>query len=47
LGTGSSLTARLYSNACEGAQHTITLTATDSSGHVRTAIVRVFIWTLC
>jgi hypothetical protein len=47
LGTGTNLTARLYSNVCEGAQHTITLTATDSSGHVRTAVVRVFIWTLC
>lgn len=47
LGTGTNRTARLYSNVCEGAQHTITLTATDFSGHVRTAVVRVFIWTLC
>lgn len=47
LGSGTSLTARLYSNVCEGVQHTITLTVTDSSGHVRSAVVRVFIWTLC
>jgi hypothetical protein len=47
LGTGTSLTARLYSGTCTGVTHTITLTATDSSGNARTAVVRIYIWTLC
>jgi hypothetical protein len=47
LGTGTSLTARLYSSNCTGVTHTITLTATDSAGNARTAVVRIFIWTLC
>lgn len=47
LGTGTSLNARLYSSTCTGVTHTITLTATDSAGNARTAVVRIFIWTLC
>lgn len=47
LGTGTSLPVRLYSNVCEGVTHTITLTATDSAGNVRSAVVRIRIWTLC
>lgn len=47
LGTGQSLSVRLYSNNCEGVTHTITLSATDSSGNVRMAVVRIRIWTLC
>jgi len=33
LGTGRSLTVRLYSNVCTGVTHTITLQATDSDGN--------------
>ena len=47
LGSGTSLTARLYSTDCTGVTHTITLTATDSGGNVRTAVVRIYIWTIC
>ena len=47
LGSGSSLTTRLYSDACTGKQHEITLTATDSAGNVRTVLRRITIWTLC
>ena len=47
LGTGASLTARLYSSQCTGVTHTVTLTATDSGGIVRTAVVQIRIWTLC
>ena len=47
LGTGASLTTRLYSSTCTGVTHTVTLTATDSGGNVRTAVVRIRIWTLC
>lgn len=47
LGTGTSLTVRLYSSSCEGTTHTITLTVTDSGGNVRTATVQIRIWTLC
>ncbi|MBW6457326.1 MAG: hypothetical protein K0A98_15700 [Trueperaceae bacterium] len=48
LGTGTGVDVRLYSNdVCEGVTHTITLTATDSAGNVRSAVVRIRIWTLC
>ena len=47
LGTGTSLTARIYSNVCEGVTHNVTLRATDSFGNVRTALVRVSIGTIC
>lgn len=47
LGTGTNVTARLYSSECTGVTHTITLTARDSAGNVRTAVVRVRIWTIC
>jgi len=47
LGTGNSVSVRLYSNVCEGVVHTITLTATDSSGNVRSITRRIRIWTLC
>lgn len=46
LGHGTSLTARLYSNQCEGTLHAITLEATDGE-YTRSAIVRIWIWTLC
>ena len=47
LGTGVSVTARLYSDQCTGTAHTITLTATDSEGESRDATRRIVIWTLC
>ena len=47
LGTGSSIRALLYSNECTGVWHTITLTATDSTGHTAVASVRIFIESLC
>lgn len=47
LGTGESLTARIYSDECFGTSHLITLTVTDSDGNVRTAVRRINIWTLC
>jgi hypothetical protein len=47
LGTGSSLTVRLYSDECTGTWHEVALTATDSDGESRTATRRIFIWTLC
>ena len=47
LGTGTNLTARLYSTNCTGVTHTITLTATDEDGNVRTAVVRIRIWSIC
>jgi hypothetical protein len=47
LGTGGSLTVRLYSDQCTGTWHDVTLTATDSDGESRTAMRQIFIWTLC
>ncbi len=47
LGSGSSLTVRLYSDQCTGTGHEITLTATDSDGESRTAQRQIFIWMLC
>ena len=47
LGTGTSLNVRLYSSTCTGVTHTVTLTATDSEGNVRTDTVRIRIWTVC
>lgn len=47
LGTGGSLTVRLYSDVCTGSWHNVTLTATDSDGESRTDLRRIFIWTLC
>lgn len=47
LGTGETITVRLYSNVCTGVLHEIKLTATDSSGNVVSVIRRIFIWTLC
>ncbi len=47
LGTGQSVTARLYSATCTGTTHLVTLTATDSFGNARTATVMVGIYTLC
>ncbi|MGB5546469.1 MAG: hypothetical protein WBM74_07840 [Polyangiales bacterium] len=47
LGTGSNATVRLYSDSCFGTWHDVTLTATDSDGNERSAIRRIFIWTLC
>jgi serine protease len=47
LGTGVSRTVRLYSNVCTGVWHQVTLTATDSNGNSRSAVRRIFIWTLC
>ncbi len=47
LGTGTTITVRLYSNVCTGVFHEITLTATDSGGNVVTQTRRVFIWKVC
>jgi len=46
LGTGESVTVRLYAESHTGVEHTITLTATDKDGNARTAVVRIFISTL-
>jgi len=47
LGTGSASTVRLYSDTCFGTWHDVKLTATDSDGNERSAVRRIFIWTLC
>lgn len=47
LGTGTSITVRIYSNNCPGVWHEISLTVTDSGGNVVSVIRRIFIWTLC
>ncbi|MBS3966252.1 MAG: hypothetical protein KGZ60_03220 [Truepera sp.] len=40
-------TARRYSNVCHEVEHQVTLMATDSGGNARSAVRRIFIWTLC
>lgn len=48
LGTGESVTVRLYSDDCFGVTHVITLEATDSSEQTTESAPRtLFIWTLC
>ena len=47
LGEGGNATVRLYSDSCFGTWHDVTLTATDSDGNERSAVRRIFIWTLC
>lgn len=47
LGTGNNATVRLYSDSCFGTWHDVRLTATDSDGNERSAVRRIFIWTLC
>ncbi|MGB5396339.1 MAG: immunoglobulin-like domain-containing protein [Gammaproteobacteria bacterium] len=47
LGVGKKITVRLYSNNCFGAWHEVSLVATDSDGNSRSALVRIYIWTLC
>lgn len=44
LGQGGTIEVRLYADSYSGATHTITLTATDSYGHVRQATVTIFIY---
>ncbi len=41
LGTGTHVEARLYSDLLAGITHTVTLTATDSAGNTRSAMVRI------
>ncbi len=47
LGSGRTLSVRLYANACTGERHEITLTATDSGGKVGSSKRVIVIWTLC
>jgi hypothetical protein len=47
LGTGTTITVRLYADDCFGAEHVITLTATDAGGKTATAQRTLYIWTLC
>lgn len=47
LGTGSSITVRLYSDVCTGVWHEITLSATDSGGETSSDVRSILIWTLC
>lgn len=46
LGQGETVEVRLYADSYSGATHTVTLTATDSYGHVRQATVTIFIYTI-
>ncbi|MEM6930482.1 MAG: hypothetical protein AAF602_26330 [Myxococcota bacterium] len=47
LGTGETLTVRLYSNDCFGVTHILTLSVTDADGNTTTDTVEVFIYTVC
>jgi len=47
LGTGGTVTARLYADVCSGAWHDVRLTVTDGDGNQRSAVRRIHIWTLC
>ena len=47
LGTGTSLTVRLYSTDPCGSTHLITLRATDSDFNVRSAVRVIHVWSLC
>ncbi len=47
LGTGTSVSVRLYSDTCTGVTHTITLTATDSGSVSRNAMRSIRIYTIC
>jgi len=48
LGTGTSLTARLYSHKCTspGITHNVTLTARDSGGNERSAVVSITLYSI-
>lgn len=46
LGTGRSITVRLYTD-CAKQTHDVTLTATDSDGNVRRAVIRIGIGYIC
>jgi hypothetical protein len=47
LGTGTSLSVRLYAPMCFGNTHQITLTVTDSAGNKATAQITVTVSLLC
>lgn len=46
LGTGNSISVRLYSNSSGGTNHEVSLTVTDSDGNSRTLIRRINLWDL-
>lgn len=47
LGTGETITARLYIDSCESVTHRITLTATDSSGNSSVAWREIGLYIIC
>ena len=47
LGTGTSLTVRLFSNVCTGVTHQVTLSYTDTDGNTRSDLRRIRIFTIC